>query len=136
MAKDSFLAPAAAWIRTDAIGANVALEMPLDLQPVWQTGAVSLMAHTQSKTAKRWFVSGGVQGVGYRAFAQSKATSLGVSGWVRYLSDGRVEVYGVGTPDRLDDLAAALHLGPRLSKVRNVEEQDASVDVSSGFSIR
>jgi acylphosphatase len=88
------------------------------------------------KQAKRWLVSGQVQGVGYRAFAQHKAMSLGVTGWARNLEDGRVEVFGVGTPDRLDDLAAALHVGPRMSDVRGVEEQQAAPEKFSGFSVR
>lgn len=88
------------------------------------------------QAAKRWFISGDVQGVGYRAFAQQKAASLGVTGWARNLNDGRVEVYGVGTPDRLHDLAAALHLGPRMAEVRGVEEQDAPLESLSSFSVR
>jgi acylphosphatase len=87
------------------------------------------------KVAKRWFVSGAVQGVGFRGFAQHKAASLGVSGWARNLDDGRVEVYGVGTPDRLNDLAAALHVGPRMAEVRGVEEKDAPLEKLSGFSV-
>ena len=89
-----------------------------------------------NKIAKRWFVSGAVQGVGFRAFAQHKATSLGVAGWARNLEDGRVEVYAVGTPDRLDDLSAALHIGPRMAEVRGVEEKDASPESLAGFGVR
>jgi acylphosphatase len=88
------------------------------------------------KIAKRWFVSGTVQGVGFRAFAQHKASSLGVAGWARNLEDGRVEVYGVGTPERLDDLFAALHIGPRMARVRGVEEKDAPLEKLSGFAVR
>jgi acylphosphatase len=88
------------------------------------------------KAAKRWFVNGNVQGVGFRFFAQHKATALGLSGWVRNVRDGRVEVYAVGIPDRLSDLAAALHLGPPMADVRSVEEQDADIENFSGFTIR
>lgn len=91
---------------------------------------------SQQKVAKRWFVRGDVQGVGFRVFAQKKATSLGVNGWAQNLDDGRVEVYGVGTPDRLKDLAAALHIGPRMSEVRGVEEQDAPLEPISTFLVR
>ena len=88
------------------------------------------------KKAKRWFISGGVQGVGFRYFVQHKASALGLSGWARNLDDGRVEVYAWGTPDRLSDLAAALHAGPTMAHVRGVEEQDAEPDGASSFSIR
>ena len=88
------------------------------------------------KTARRWFISGIVQGVGFRFFAQKKAVSLNVSGWARNLEDGRVEVYAVGSPDRLDALAAALHLGPRSGEVRSVEEREAPVENVTSFAIR
>jgi hypothetical protein len=45
-------------------------------------------------------------------------------------------VYGVGTPDRLDDLFAALHIGPRMARVRGVEEKDAPLEKLSGFAVR
>ena len=41
-------------------------------------------------------VSGDVQGVGYRAFTQRAAKDLGLSGWVRNLYDGRVQVEEIG----------------------------------------
>jgi acylphosphatase len=88
------------------------------------------------KAAKRWFVNGNVQGVGFRFFVQDKATALGLSGWARNVDDGRVEVYAVGVPDRLSDLAAALHLGPPMADVRSVKEQDANVEKFPGFTIR
>ena len=88
------------------------------------------------KIAKRWLIGGTVQGVGFRYFAQKRATALGVSGWARNLDDGRVEVYGVGTPDRLSDLGAALRTGPRMSDVRSMEEQEAAVEKHSSFNIR
>jgi acylphosphatase len=83
--------------------------------------------------ARRWFVRGRVQGVGYRAFARQQAERIGVRGYARNLDDGRVEVYGVATPDRLSDFAAALHAGPRWSDVRGVEEQEAAVQQYGSF---
>ncbi|MBV8073454.1 MAG: acylphosphatase [Acidobacteriaceae bacterium] len=88
------------------------------------------------KAAKRWLISGIVQGVGFRYFVQDKAASLDLVGWTRNLSDGRVEVYAVGPASRLSDLAAALHIGPRAAHVRTVEERDENVQNLSGFSIR
>lgn len=86
--------------------------------------------------AKRWLVTGRVQGVGFRYFVQAKAAEHGVTGWARNLDDGRVEVYAVGTLEQLSNLAAALHLGPRMADVRHVEEQEDSIQQSSGFHIR
>lgn len=90
---------------------------------------------SSSAKARKWVVSGRVQGVGFRFFVQHKATALGLKGWARNLADGRVEVYAIGTPERLDDLAAALHIGPRMADVRGVDQQDAAPEAVSGFSI-
>jgi acylphosphatase len=86
--------------------------------------------------AKRWFVNGNVQGVGFRFFVQDRAIALGLSGWARNVDDGRVEVYAVGPANRLSDLAAALHLGPPMADVRSVEEEKAKLENVSGFTIR
>ena len=86
-------------------------------------------------SAKRYFIRGRVQGVGFRYFAQRAAAELGVSGYTRNLDDGRVEVYAVGTPDRLADLAGRLWTGPRFADVRGVEEQEAAVQQYDTFHI-
>jgi acylphosphatase len=88
-----------------------------------------------SKTARRWIVRGRVQGVGYRYFAQKAALALGLTGYVRNLDDGNVEVYAVGPESALSDLASRLHAGPRYSDVRGVEEQQASVRQYGSFEI-
>lgn len=85
--------------------------------------------------AKIYLVRGRVQGVGYRDYAQRVAAGLGVTGYVRNLDDGRVEVYAAGLPDKLSDLAAALRKGPRFSDVRGVEEQEAALQHHSDFRI-
>lgn len=90
----------------------------------------------ERKAAKRWYVSGSVQGVGFRYFAQHYATALGLSGWVRNLDDGRVEVYAAGPDSKLKELAAALHKGPRMADVRHVEELEEAVQNLSGFAVR
>lgn len=77
--------------------------------------------------AKRFFVSGSVQGVGFRFFAERTASSLGVSGYVRNLYDGRVEVYAIGSAKQMDALKNALQRGPRMSTVDRVEEHDADI---------
>ncbi len=87
------------------------------------------------RIARRWFISGRVQGVGYRFFAQRTAAALGVNGFARNLDDGRVEVYGIGTADTLSELSARLREGPRYADVRGVEEQEAAVERRASFEI-
>jgi acylphosphatase len=85
--------------------------------------------------ARRWFVRGRVQGVGYRYFAQKSALSLGLTGYTRNLDDGRVEVYAVGPPAKLDDLAGMLHAGPRWADVHGVTQEEAGVQRYTSFEI-
>lgn len=85
--------------------------------------------------ARRWFVRGRVQGVGYRYFAQRAAESLGLSGYARNLDDGRVEVYAAGPEKKLSELAGMLYQGPRWSDVRGVDEEQAAVHEYGSFHI-
>jgi acylphosphatase len=77
--------------------------------------------------AKRFFVSGRVQGVGFRFFAERTASGLGLGGFARNLLDGRVEVYAIGDAQQLDALRDALRRGPRMAGVDRLDEQDAEV---------
>ena len=92
------------------------------------------MSH-QPLAARLYLVRGRVHGVGFRDFTQRAATGLGLTGYVRNRDDGRVEVYAAGPPDKLSELAGALHQGPRFSDVRGVEEQEAAVHHYSSFQI-
>ncbi|MGQ9633842.1 MAG: acylphosphatase [Bryobacteraceae bacterium] len=97
------------------------------------------MAQAQRKapvSARRFFVRGRVQGVGYRYFVQEAAQQLGLSGYAKNLDDGRVEVYAVGPPEALAELDGLLWKGPRWADVRGVEQQDAPVVQYLGFHIR
>jgi len=78
--------------------------------------------------ARRYFVSGIVQGVGFRYFTQDEAERLDLSGFVRNLRDGRVEVYAIGPPERLARFRAVLDRGPRGAMVQNVAEHPADID--------
>jgi acylphosphatase len=82
------------------------------------------------------YISGRVQMVMFRDFAQRNASRLGVSGWVKNLSDGRVEVLAEGEKHDLDLFLAKLNHGPILARVDRVEVEwsDAIGDVS-GFRI-
>lgn len=86
--------------------------------------------------ALRVYVSGLVQGVGYRAFTRRLAQSYGLSGWVRNLPDGRVEVFLQGDRDVVWQLLKELWYGPPagrvdrmevLKEVPNHEERDFTV---------
>ena len=87
------------------------------------------------QVARKWFVRGRVQGVGFRYFAQRAAVALGLSGYSRNLDDGRVEVYAAGDAAAIAELAGMLHRGPRWADVRGVEEVEAAVEKRGGFRI-
>jgi acylphosphatase len=69
------------------------------------------------------FVSGVVQGVGFRWSAFDKANSLGLSGWVRNTSDGRVELAAEGRPEALEEFTRWLRAGPPGSRVDRVDSE-------------
>ena len=75
----------------------------------------------------RCIISGRVQMVMYRDFAQRKARSIGIVGTVENLDDGTVEVIAQGTPDELKQYIEKLNEGSILSKV-----QDVAVEWRSG----
>ncbi len=74
-----------------------------------------------AKMARRYFVSGRVQGVGYRYWTTTRAKALGLVGWVRNRRDGRVEVLAFGETSDLDSLEQDLHGGPEAATVETVE---------------
>jgi acylphosphatase len=96
---------------------------------------------TEQKQARRFYVSGSVQGVGYRHFARRVAEQLGLSGYAKNLSDGRVEVLAVGSAAQMSALRAELRQGPRHALVEGLDEMDAGLDADvlaaavQGFSI-
>jgi acylphosphatase len=79
---------------------------------------------SDEKQTKRYFVSGIVQGVGFRFFVQREAEKLRVGGYTRNLFDGRVEVLAIGSPEQLDAMKRALERGPRFSSVSGVREEE------------
>jgi acylphosphatase len=92
---------------------------------------------TDSKQSKRYFISGMVQGVGFRYFVQDVAQRLHLTGYARNLRDGRVEVFASGTSEQLAKLRAALERGPGGSSVSEVIEEQAAADprYANGFVI-
>ena len=86
--------------------------------------------------ARRFLIEGHVQGVFFREWTVSKARELGLTGYVRNLGDGRVEVYAIGTPAVLDQLAGHLRKGSPASKVTDVKAEPAEVETLHSFSRR
>jgi acylphosphatase len=87
-------------------------------------------------TARRWYISGIVQGVGFRYFVRNEARALNLSGYAKNLADGRVEVLAMGARESLEDLASALHKGPPQADVRSVEEHEAAPEQWGDFHVR
>lgn len=85
---------------------------------------------------RRFLVSGQVQGVFFRASTQDTARKLGLSGWVRNLADGRVELVACGEDAPLKELEQWLHQGPRHARVEQVTVQDTATESFTGFSVR
>lgn len=75
-----------------------------------------------SPIARKFFVAGEVQGVGYRFFAQRAAARHQVVGYVKNLDDGRVEVLAEGPAQHVEAFKHELATGPRFASVQNVEE--------------
>jgi len=69
----------------------------------------------------RLLVHGHVQGVWFRESTRQEATRLGLTGWVRNLPAGTVEIVAVGEHDRLAGLIAWAHRGPRAARVDRVD---------------
>ena len=66
-------------------------------------------------------ITGRVQGVCYRWFTRDTADELGVTGWVRNLPDGSVELVAEGSREKIDQLLALCRQGPDLARVENLE---------------
>ena len=76
--------------------------------------------------ARRYYVSGLVQGVGFRYATVRVARRLGLVGYVRNLPDGRVEVLAEGSPESVRELENWLHHGPPMARVDHLERHDVS----------
>lgn len=72
--------------------------------------------------ARKFVISGEVQGVGYRYFAQRAAAKHQVRGYVKNLEDGRVESLAEGNEKAVEGFKHELLAGPRYSRVEHLEE--------------
>jgi acylphosphatase len=87
----------------------------------------------KQRIAKKYRISGRVQGVGFRYFAERAGTRLGLGGFVRNCSDGTVEVYAIGEPSTLEAFKMQLAEGPRSARVMTIDESDEAVNERYGI---
>jgi acylphosphatase len=96
----------------------------------WYTDALMLVA-------RRYVVTGRVQGVGFRWFTHDAAAAEGLHGWVRNLADGSVEVVVEGDGESVDRLEARIRRGPSHARVEQVDvEEMPPARRVAGFEIR
>ena len=87
-------------------------------------------------TEKGFSIRGRVQGVGFRWWTRKTAESLGLTGAVKNLRDGTVEVRVRGPEDAVETLAGRLRRGPSSARVDEVEEVASELPVpDDGFRI-
>jgi len=82
------------------------------------------------------FITGRVQGVGYRFSTRDEANRLGINGWVRNLSDGRVEALFEGSKAAIEEMIKWCHKGPRAAVVKDVAVEYEEPEGLLGFETR
>ena len=87
------------------------------------------------RIARRFVLSGRVQGVGFRYFAFDAAHREGLVGSVRNLDDGRVEAFAEGEAEALTRFERALRQGPSRARVEHVQVEDIEPLTTHGFTI-
>ncbi len=86
--------------------------------------------------ARKYIVTGRVQGVGFRWFVRRHAHTLGINGWVRNNRDGSVEIWAEALKVKLEQFESLLRKGPPGAVVRSVEGVNAAaVHDYKGFDI-
>lgn len=88
---------------------------------------------TERSRTLHGFVSGRVQGVFFRAETRIQATALGLSGWVRNLPDGRVEVLISGPESAIEAMRKWLARGPAGARVDVLMLEESGLDAGSEF---
>ncbi|OFV90063.1 MAG: hypothetical protein A3H95_16895 [Acidobacteria bacterium RIFCSPLOWO2_02_FULL_64_15] len=89
------------------------------------------------QVARRYVLSGRVQGVGFRYFAETLAAREAVHGWVRNTPDGRVEIAAQGEAEAIDRFERGIRHGPAGARVDHVDvEMVTPTGRTSGFIIR
>ncbi|MBI3491039.1 MAG: acylphosphatase [Acidobacteria bacterium] len=89
------------------------------------------------RVARRYVISGRVQGVGFRFFIEAAASREGIRGWVRNLPDGGVEAVAEGEAEAIERFERSLRQGPRGARVDRVEIDETAPDGRAvGFTIK
>jgi len=88
------------------------------------------------RVARRFLVSGRVQGVGFRYFAERIAAREGIHGWVRNLPDGRVEASAEGDAEAVERFERAVRHGPPAARVDDVDVTENVPSGARGFTTR
>lgn len=89
----------------------------------------------QTVQTRHFEVQGRVQGVYYRRSTQQQATALGLTGWVRNLADGRVELVATGSEEQLKQLETWLWQGPPKAEVTAVESRGQTLTLFDTFDV-
>jgi acylphosphatase len=84
----------------------------------------------------RIFVSGKVQGVGYRFSTRQQAQKLGINGWVSNLPDGRVEAVLAGDRPAVEQMIQWCRVGPAAAVVKNITFEEIESGVIKDFTIK
>ncbi|MES2137291.1 MAG: acylphosphatase [Pseudomonadota bacterium] len=86
--------------------------------------------------ARRVRLTGLVQGVFYRVWAQGQARELGISGWIRNCADGSVEVHLGGDENAVDRMIERMRRGPANARVDELTVEDAEGETPGRFEVR
>ena len=81
-------------------------------------------------------VTGNVQGVFYRVWAQGQARELGISGWIRNRPDGSVEAHLSGDDNCVRRMIERMRRGPANAHVEDLTIEDAEPEMTGRFEVR
>ncbi len=82
------------------------------------------------------FISGIVQGVGFRFFVKANTRSLGLTGWVRNTEDGGIEAVFCGKKEKIEKMIALCRKGPFLAEVKHLGFEWEEVEIFDDFTVR
>lgn len=89
------------------------------------------------RVARRYTITGRVQGVGFRFFTEERAQREGLHGWVRNLPNGGVEIMAEGDAEALDRFERQVRHGPPGARIEQIEvDHIAPSGNATGFSVR